>query len=70
MRPDDGGYYMLDEVGALIWGLCDGTRSLEEVIAAAGARLERSPAAAAGEVREWIAELRVERLLLERGSPG
>jgi hypothetical protein len=63
VRPDDGGFYLLDEWGALIWELCDGVRSVEAVIAAVAARTERPIPAVAGDVREWIAELRVEGLL-------
>ena len=63
VRPDDGGFYLLDEWGALIWELCDGVRSVEAVIAAVADRTERSVGAVAGDVREWIAELRVEGLL-------
>ncbi len=64
MRPDDGGFYLLDELGTLIWELCDGTRPLAEVIARVGAALQRPPAAVAGDVREWLAELREEGLVL------
>ncbi len=64
VRPDDGGFYLLDRLGALIWELCDG-RSLDAVIAGVGAELDQPPAAVAGDVREWIAELRLEELLAD-----
>jgi hypothetical protein len=64
VRPDDGGYYLLEELGPVIWELCDGVRSVDEVITAVGAELGEPPAAVAGDVREWIAELREERLLV------
>ncbi len=63
MRPDDGGFYLLDELGAFIWELCDGGRSVDEVIAAVAAELDRPAAGVAGDVREWIVELRTEGLL-------
>lgn len=65
VRPDDGGFYLLDRLGALIWGLCDGVRAVEQVIAEVGETLEEPPAAVAGDVREWIAELRTEQLLAD-----
>jgi hypothetical protein len=65
VRPDDGGFYLLDRLGALIWGLCDGVRAVEQVIAEVGEALEEPPAAVAGDVREWIAELRTEQLLAD-----
>jgi hypothetical protein len=33
LRLDSGEYYALDEVGRRIWELCDGTRSVGEVVA-------------------------------------
>jgi hypothetical protein len=65
VRPDDGGFYLVDELGALIWELCDGARSVEEVIAAVAEEVGEPVAGLAGDVREWIAELRTEILLLE-----
>ena len=65
VRPDDGGFYLLDELGARIWALCDGERSVEDVIAALGAERDEPEIGLAGEVREWIAELRTELLLLD-----
>jgi hypothetical protein len=64
VRPGDGGFYLLDRLGALIWELCDG-RLLDEVIAAVGEELDEPPSAVAGDVREWVAELRLEELLAD-----
>jgi Coenzyme PQQ synthesis protein D (PqqD) len=64
VRPDDGGFYLLDELGARVWALCDGSRSLDQLIALVGAESGQPPAAVAGDVREWVSELRTERLLL------
>jgi hypothetical protein len=64
VRPDDGGFYLLDRLGALIWELCDGARTVDEVIAEVGEAREEPPAVVAGDVREWIAELRIEQLLV------
>jgi Coenzyme PQQ synthesis protein D (PqqD) len=64
VRPDDGGFYLLDELGTRIWKLCDGERSVEQVIATIGEETDQPPPAVAGDVREWISELRTEQLML------
>ena len=33
LNPSNGEYYSLDEVGGRIWDLCDGTRTVTEVVA-------------------------------------
>ena len=33
LRLEDGGYYALDDVGAMIWELCDGGRAVGEIVA-------------------------------------
>jgi len=65
VRPDDGGFYLLDELGSRIWELCDGRRSLDQVIAMIGAESDQPPSAVAGDVREWVSELRTEQLLID-----
>jgi hypothetical protein len=67
VRPADGGFHLLDELGTRVWELCDGDRSVDQLIAAIGAETDQPPAAVAGDVREWIAELRAEDLLLGSG---
>jgi Coenzyme PQQ synthesis protein D (PqqD) len=64
VRPDDGGFYLLDELGSRIWELCDGDRSLDDLIETIAVESDQSPAAVAGDVREWVSELRAEQLLL------
>jgi coenzyme PQQ synthesis protein D (PqqD) len=63
VRPGDGGFQLLDELGTRIWELCDGRRTLDDVIAQIAADSDQAPAAVAGDVREWIFELRTEQLL-------
>jgi pyrroloquinoline quinone biosynthesis protein D len=65
LRLDDGGYYALDEVGALIWELCDGQRSLGDVVAALCAEFDAPEATVAADVLEFVGELRHEQLLVD-----
>ena len=32
LHLDSGEYYALDEVGARVWGLCDGTRPIYQIV--------------------------------------
>jgi len=32
LNMDDGSYYSLNEVGGRVWDLCDGTRTVEQVV--------------------------------------
>jgi coenzyme PQQ biosynthesis protein PqqD len=65
LRLDDGSYYALDEVGATIWELCDGRRSLEEVIAALCAEFDAPEATVRADVLDFVSELQRERLLVD-----
>jgi coenzyme PQQ biosynthesis protein PqqD len=65
LRLEDGGYYALDEVGALIWELCDGQRSLRDVVAALCTEFDAPEATVAADVLEFVGELRHERLLVD-----
>jgi coenzyme PQQ biosynthesis protein PqqD len=65
LRLDDGSYYALDEVGATIWELCDGQRSLEEVIAALCAEFDAPEATVRADVLDFVSELQRERLLVD-----
>jgi coenzyme PQQ biosynthesis protein PqqD len=68
LRLDDGGYYALDEVGAAVWELCDGSRSVAEVVAAIGERFDAPEATIRADVMEFVEELRDERLLVAGGA--
>jgi len=63
LRLEDGGYYALDEVGAAVWELCDGQRSLNEIVAALCAEFDAPADTVRADVIEFIRDLRRERLL-------
>jgi coenzyme PQQ biosynthesis protein PqqD len=63
LRMDDGGYYALDEVGARIWQLCDGERTLGEITDVLCHEFDAPRETISGDVREFVAELQQEDLL-------
>jgi pyrroloquinoline quinone biosynthesis protein D len=64
LRLEDGGYYSLDEVGAMIWELCDGQRAVGEIVAMLCAEFDAPEATVRADVLEFIDDLRRERLLV------
>lgn len=64
LRLEDGGYYALDEVGAMIWDLCDGERAVGHIVAALCEEFDAPESTVRADVLEFIADLRRERLLV------
>jgi pyrroloquinoline quinone biosynthesis protein D len=63
LRVHDGSYYAIDEVGAAIWELCDGERTLAAVVTALCQQFEAPEETVAADVLEFVADLRREQLL-------
>jgi pyrroloquinoline quinone biosynthesis protein D len=68
LRLEDGGYYALDEVGAAVWELCDGSRSVAQMVAALGQQFDAPEATIRADVLEFVEELQDERLLAAGGA--
>ena len=64
LRLEDGGYYALDEVGAMIWDLCDGQRSISDIVALLCEDFDAPEEVVRTDVLEFVDELRRERLLV------
>jgi len=64
LRLADGGYYALDEVGATIWDLCDGSHPVAEIVAILTARFDAPEPTVQADVLEFIGDLHRERLLV------
>ena len=62
--PDKGEVKVLNEVGARIWALADGSRSVREIAAAVASRYAVSPVEAEADTIEFLCELR-EKALIE-----
>ena len=65
LQLDEGGYYMLDEIGGQVWDACDGSRSLGSIIAALADEYDASAALIRADVEELVHELVGERLLVQ-----
>ena len=64
LRLADGGYYALDDVGATIWGLCDGQRDVGEIVALLCEEFDAPATTVRADVLEFISDLRREQLLV------
>jgi coenzyme PQQ synthesis protein D (PqqD) len=58
-----GTYFTLDDVGTVVWDLCDGTRTLDEIVAAVTTDYEVGADQAETDIRELLDELAAEQLV-------
>ena len=61
---DNGEYYALDEIGSRIWGLCDGTHSVSDIIESICAEYDAPPETIKVDVLELLEELVGEKILV------
>ena len=59
-----GNYYELNEVGARVWELCDGTRCVQEVVDVVRQEYSASPESVRADVLELLTDLKDESLLV------
>ena len=64
--PDKGEVKVLNEVGAQIWTLVDGSRTVREIIAALCAEFEASPVVVEADTLKFLAELQQKGLITIR----
>src|ERR1700689_4276140 len=64
LRLRDGGYYALQDVGALVWELCDGERTVADIVTAVTAEFDAAEPTVRADVLEFIGDLRREELLV------
>ena len=62
---DDGSYFSLNDVGALVWDLCDGSRTLAQVVDGVCAEFDATPEEVTPDVVSLVDELASEKLLVE-----
>ncbi len=64
--PDKGEVKVLNEVGAQIWTLADGSRTVRDIIAALCAEFEASPGVVEADTLKFLAELQQKGLITIR----
>ncbi len=64
--PDKGEVKVLNEVGAQIWALADGSRSVQEIIAALCQEYNVPPAVAEADTLKFLTELQQKGLITIR----
>jgi hypothetical protein len=68
LDPVSGSYFSLDDVGAHIWELCDGSHDVGEIAASVCSVYAASPEIVRTDVVELLAELAAEGLLGDDGA--
>ena len=65
LNLEGGQYYSLDEVGARVWELCDGTRTVAELVSIIGREYDAPAETVRADVLELLTELADESLVVE-----
>jgi len=66
LDPSAGTYFSLDEVGARVWELCDGTRTVSDVVAVLTDEFDAPTEIIRDDVAELLGELAAESLVVGR----
>ncbi len=64
LNPKSGEYYTLEPVGARVWELCDGKRTISEIAAIISQEYEESPEVIESDILELAKELIDEELVV------
>lgn len=57
LDPSSGEYFTLDDVGGRVWELCDGSRTVSEIVDAIAREYDAPRERIQGDVSELLAEL-------------
>jgi Coenzyme PQQ synthesis protein D (PqqD) len=68
LKLADGQYFTLDEVGRTVWSLCDGTRSVADIVGLVHEEYEAPRATIRADVLELLEELAKEQLIVVEGT--
>jgi hypothetical protein len=66
---EDGRYFAVNDVGLRVWELCDGTKSVAEVLSAVADEYDAPAATISEDVLGLLDELWNERLVVEADPP-
>jgi hypothetical protein len=64
--PDKGDVIVINDVGAEVWSLADGRRSIRDIVAAVRARYAMTPAEAEADALAFIADLQAKGVMTIR----
>ena len=64
-KPGSGQCYALDDIGAVIWSLCDGAHSVADIVAAIVSEYDAPVETVEADTMELLQDLIHEKLLLE-----
>ena len=65
LSPGSGQCYALDEIGAMIWTLCDGAHSIADIVSAIVSEYDAPVETVEADTMELLQDLVNEKLLLE-----
>jgi pyrroloquinoline quinone biosynthesis protein D len=65
LDPNGGAYFSLNEVGSRVWHLCDGTRTVADVVGVLADEFDAPSETIREDVLELLEELAAERLVSE-----
>ena len=65
LNPGSGQCYALDDIGAMIWSLCDGAHSVSDIVAAIVLEYDAPAETVEADTMELLQNLSHEKLLLE-----
>ncbi|MGH2451008.1 MAG: PqqD family protein [Candidatus Limnocylindria bacterium] len=68
LDPDSGKYFTLDEIGARIWELSDGSRSVSEIAEAVCAEYDAPRETVEADAVELLGDLAGEQLVVDEGA--
>jgi pyrroloquinoline quinone biosynthesis protein D len=66
LDPSDGNYFALDDVSGRIWDLCDGNRTVAEIVAALCAEYDAPRETVEADVLEFLGELLTDGLVISQ----
>ena len=64
LNPHDGQYYALNDVGRRVWELCDGARTIAEIISLVCQEYDAPEEMVRADVMELLEDLQGERLVV------
>ena len=64
LDPHGGEYFALDEVGARVWGLCDGAHSIAQIVELLATEYDAPAETIEADVVELLSELAGEKLVV------